>query len=237
MMTLDSITAILFDLDGTLLDSNMDVFLPHYFQALSASVAHVVPPDRFLPCLMQASQTMISNDGRDTNQSLFARAFFPLIGHSQAELEPIFMDFYANQYPSLRQHTRRKPQAHLAVQTAFELGYDVVIATNPLFPSTAVEQRLEWAGVDGFPYRLVTTYENSRAAKPNLLYFEHIFEIIGHPAQSCLMVGDEDMDMVAARLGCPTFLVPGPRTDLDPSTPKPTFRGTLSDLITLLQAQ
>jgi FMN phosphatase YigB (HAD superfamily) len=98
------------------------------------------------------------------------------------------------------------------LRTVYEL--DVVIATNPLFPATAIEQRLEWAGVAGFPYQLVTTYENSRACKPNLLYYEQILKSIGHHAEACLMVGDDDMDMVAGHLGCATFLVPGPATKL-----------------------
>jgi FMN phosphatase YigB (HAD superfamily) len=229
------IDAILFDLDGTLLDTNMSVFLPQYFKALSAYLADLVPPERFMSSLMQASEVMIANDGRDTNEAVFAQAFYRLVGHTRQELEPIFMDFYASAYPKLRRLTHRVPEARLAVQTAFDQGFDVVIATNPLFPLTAIEQRLEWAGVADFPYQLVTTYENSHAAKPNLLYFEQILETIDQPAVACLMVGDEDMDMVAANLGCRTFLVPGPRTELDPTTPQPTYRGTLADLIALLK--
>lgn len=228
------IQAILFDLDGTLLDANMDVFLPHYFKALSARVAHLLPPDQFIASLMQASRAMMVNDGHDTNETVFAQAFYPLVGYPRQELEPIFTDFYVKGFPKLRQYTRRKPQAHRIVQAAFDRGYDVVIATNPLFPATAIQQRLEWAGVADFPFRLVTTYENSRATKPNLLYYEQILETIGHPAPACLVVGDEDMDMVAAHLGCPTFLVPGPRTELAPTTPEPTYRGTLADLEALL---
>ena len=152
------------------------------------------------------------------------------------------MDFYANDFPALRQYTRRKPQARQVVQQAFDLGFDVVIATNPLFPATAIEQRLEWAGVADFPYRLVTTYENSRACKPNLLYFEHILETIGHRADACLVVGDEDMDMVAAHLGCVTFHILPPkhrgkdRGRLDSTTPEPTYRGTLADLGVLFES-
>ncbi|MBC8265216.1 MAG: HAD family hydrolase [Anaerolineales bacterium] len=238
----DPIRAILFDLDGTLLDSNMDVFLPHYLKLLSARVAHIAPPDEFVSHLMQASNAMLANDGRATNEEVFAVAFYPLAGHSRQELEPIFMDFYANDFPSLRQYTRRKPQARQVVQRAFDLGFDVVIATNPLFPATAIKQRMEWAGVADFPYQLVTTYENSRACKPNLLYFEHILETIGHRAEACLMVGDEDMDMVAAHLGCTTFHVvppkPGGETRgcLDSATPEPTHRGALADLGMLLES-
>jgi FMN phosphatase YigB (HAD superfamily) len=236
------IRAILFDLDGTLLDSNMDVFLPHYFKMLSARVAHIMPPGEFVSHLMQASNAMVANDGRATNEEVFAAAFYPLAGYSRPELEPIFMDFYANDFPALRQYTRRKPLARQVVQQAFDLGFDVVIATNPLFPATAIKQRLEWAGVADFPYRLVTTYENSRACKPNLLYFEHILETTGHRADACLVVGDEDMDMIAAHLGCATFhvLPPKPggeeRGSLDSATPTPTYRGTLADLGVLLES-
>jgi len=40
--------------------------------------------------------------------------------------------------------------------------------------------------------------------------------------------------MVAARLGCTTFLIPGPETELDSTIPTPTYRGTLADLEMLL---
>lgn len=230
----ESIRAILFDLDGTLLSNDMGVFLPHYFELLTSHVAHIMPPDRFMSHLLHASQEMLDNDGRATNEEVFAAAFYPLAGRSREEMEPVLLDFYANKFPTLQQYTGRKPEARQVVRQAFDLGYDVVIATNPLFPSTATEQRLAWAGVADFPYRLVTSYENSRAAKPNLVYFEQILEAIGQPPDASLVVGDEDMDMVAGSLGCPTFLVPGSRTDLAPTTPEPTYRGTLADLGALL---
>jgi FMN phosphatase YigB (HAD superfamily) len=226
--------AILFDLDGTLLDNNINTFLPHYFQRLSAKVAHILPPDQFIACLLQATRAMIANDGRATNEQVFAEVFYPLLGRPREEMEPIFMDFYAHDFASLRQYTARKPEARQVVQKAFDLGYDVVIATNPLFPATAIAQRMEWAGVDGFPYRLVTSYENSRTCKPNLAYYQRILETIGHPAQACLVVGNEAMDMVAGRLGCATFFIPDSSAPLDPSIPEPTCRGTLSDLVELL---
>jgi FMN phosphatase YigB (HAD superfamily) len=229
------IRAVLFDLDGTLLSNDMDVFLPHYFRLLTARVAHLVPPDGFMTHLMQATRAMLANDGHTTNEEAFAREFYPRVARSREELEPIFQDFYANDFPALRQYTQPKPEARQVVQQAFDLGYDVAIATNPLFPATAIEQRLEWAGVASFPYRLVTTYENSRATKPNLLYFEQILETLGHPAEAALVVGDEDMDMVAAHLGCSTFLVRGPRTELAASTPRPTYEGALAEVGVLLE--
>lgn len=227
--------AIFFDLDGTLLDNAMGSFLPHYFARLSARVAHIAPTKTFIAHLLAATEAMIANDGRATNQEVFAAAFYPFAGHSRAELEPIFEDFYTADFPILREFTTRKPEARPVVQLAFALGYDVAVATNPLFPATATRQRLEWAGVADFPYRLVTTYENSRFCKPNLRYFDAIAAQLGHAPEACLVVGDEDMDMVAARAGFPTFLVPGPSTNLDPATPEPTYRGSLAELIHLLE--
>jgi FMN phosphatase YigB (HAD superfamily) len=231
-----SIRAILFDLDGTLLDNDMEVFLPPYFAMLTARMAPFVPREQFLDHLMRATEVMMANDGRATNEEVFAAAFYPLNEHSREELEPVFAEFYAEDFPELQRYTRRKPHARPVVEQAFGLGCDVIIATNPLFPATAVQQRLAWAGVEDFPYRLVTTYENSRAAKPNLRYFEDILEAVGQPAEAALVVGDEDMDMVAGHLGCPTFLVPGSRTNLDPTTPEVTYRGSLGDVIALLQS-
>jgi FMN phosphatase YigB (HAD superfamily) len=236
MMKENSIRAILFDLDGTLLHNDMGVFLPHYFRLLTTRVAHMVRADEFMDHLLHATEMMMANDGRATNEEVFAEAFYPLAGHDRDEWEPVFLHFYTNDFPMLRKYTHPKPEARHVVQVAFDLGYDVVIATNPLFPAIAVEQRLEWAGVADFPYCMVTSYENSRATKPNLLYFQEILETIGRPAAASLVVGDEDMDMVAARLGCHTFLVPGPRTEIAPTTPEPAHRGSLADVGALLQS-
>ena len=86
------IKAILFDLDGTLLDSDMQVFLPHYLKQLAARVAHLIPPKEFIAHLLAATQAMVDNDGRATNAQVFAEAFYPRVGHSQTELEPVYHD-------------------------------------------------------------------------------------------------------------------------------------------------
>jgi FMN phosphatase YigB (HAD superfamily) len=111
----------------------------------------------------------------------------------------------------------------------------MAIVTNPLFPEAAVRERMRWAGVDDLPFRWVTTYENSRYAKPNLRYFDDACARLGHAPEECLVVGDEHMDMVAKNMGCDTYLVEGPMTALQPETPEPTYRGALRDLPALLE--
>jgi hypothetical protein len=42
--------------------------------------------------------------------------------------------------------------------------------------------------------------------------------------------------MVAAHLGCQTFLVPSPRTELAGSTPPPAYEGTLAEVGDLIRS-
>jgi FMN phosphatase YigB (HAD superfamily) len=230
-----TIKAVLFDLDGTLLDNDLDVFLPHYLEQIAARVAHLVPPKQFIKYLLAGTKAMTENDGRGTNEEIFAEVFYPLVGHSREELEPIFLDFYKRFYPALGRYTQRKPVARPVVQAAFDLGYEVVISTNPLFPMVAMEERLRWAGVEGFPYRLVTSYENCHASKPGLRYYQEVLDTIGRPGGEALVVGNEAHDLLPAQLGCKTYLVPGPQTKLDPAMPAPDYEGDLAGVEALLR--
>ncbi len=231
-----NIKAILFDLDGTLLEINLDMFVSQYLRLLSQSVAHLISPKKFIAKILKASKAVEENDGCLTNEEVYENTFFPLEGYSREELDPYFDKFYEQDFPKLRQYARRKPEARKVIQAVLDKGYDIVIATTPLLPAIAIEQRLEWAGVVDFPYRLITTIENSYATKStsNLLYYEQTLNKIGYPAEACLMVGDEDKDLISARLGIHTFLVDNPYTKLEINIPEPDYRGTLEDLNKLI---
>jgi HAD superfamily hydrolase (TIGR01549 family) len=230
----DTIKAILFDLDGTLNQMEVNLFVMNYLKSIAASVAHIVPPSKVIKNLLSASKAVEMNNGEQINIDAYAEAFFPLEGHPREEIEPFFDLFYENEFSKLKEFALEKPGARSVVQKAFDKGYDVVIATTPLLPETAVRQRLDWADVGDFAYKLITTIEYSRATKPNLTYYRQICEDINHPPEACLMVGDEDKDMVAANIGCQTFLITSKNTKIDDSVPEPTYRGTLSDLEKML---
>ncbi len=84
----------------------------------------------------------------------------------------------------------------------------MVLATNPIFPAVATQNRIRWAGLQPESFRLYTTYENSHYCKPNLKYYEEILQNIGFQPEECLMIGnDVTEDMVTAKLGMRVFLL------------------------------
>jgi len=231
---MEQLKAILFDLDGTLIDVDLNQFIPEYLKLLANSVAHLIPPKKMVPAILKASEFVNNNDGKITNEEVFSNAFFPLEGYERDDIQPHFDKFYDEEFKELKIFTKKKPEARKVIQTVFNKGYKVVIATTPVLPLTAIEQRLDWAGIGDFPYDLITSIENTYATKPNLLYYQLIFKSLNFSARECIMVGDEDKDMVCANLGSQTFLVNSPNTNLKPETPEPTHKGILKDLIDLL---
>ena len=226
--------AILFDLDGTLIDVYLNKFIPGYLKIIANSLYHLIPLKKMVPAILKASEFVNNNDGKITNEEAFINAFLPIEGYGKEEIQPLFDKFYENDFSQLQKFTKRKPEARKVVETAFNNDYKVVIATTPVLPLTAIEQRLDWAGIGDFPYDLITSIENSCATKPNLLYYQLIFKHLNLSAQECIMVGDEDKDMVCANLGSQTFLVKSSNTNLNEETPKPTYSGDLKDLIEIL---
>ena len=202
--------AILFDMDGTLIDDTMDTFLPPYFAALTKQVAHLVPPDKFIAQLTASTRAMVANiDPTRTLAEIFAADFFPKSGVARETLTPLFDDFYAREYPKLRSFVKPMPDARRAVERAIQHGYQVVVATMPVFPGTALRQRMEWGGLADLPFALVTDYETMHASKPHAAYYREIAALIHCAPEDCVMVGNEIANDIvpAKRAGMKTFFV------------------------------
>jgi len=214
-MTTTPFKALLLDLDDTLLGNAMRTFIPAYFRALTDFITEIQPPERLIEQLLIATRTMDGNDGTGlTNEEVFTSAFFPALGAPREELEPRFEQFYADAFPGLRPLTTPRPSAPRIVEWARQNGLQVAIATNPMFPRTAIEQRMDWAGVgvDRFSYDLVTSYENSHATKSSPAYYREILEVLERRPEECLMVGDNwDWDVACAtEAGIPGYWISDP---------------------------
>lgn len=206
------IEAVLFDLDDTLLGNHMDDFLPGYFGLLSKHVSQIMDPKRFLELLLAATDAMVKHtDTAVSNRDAFWQAYQQMTGDDPAKLEPFFARFYEETFPELAPLTTRRPEAVQLVQNCLDDGLKVVVATNPMFPTLAIEHRLAWAGlpVDKVPFALVTTYDNMHATKPHIAYYEEILAKIGCAPETAVMVGNDwENDIVPAhKLGLATFWI------------------------------
>ncbi len=228
------IRAVLFDLDGTLLDIDLSSFLDEYFQALGPVLARLTgsDPQQALDALMRATAAMCEpHDGR-TNADVFNETFTSITGvdlsaHRAADSVETF---YRDVFPSLKSTHGPRPGAHECVASARALGLRTALATNPIFPRAAIMERLRWAELDESCFDVVTSYEDSEACKPLPRYFRQVSEQLDVSTAQCLMVGDDPvLDMAAADVGMQTFLVDAP--------PDAAWRwsGSLADLRGLLE--
>lgn len=201
---------VLFDLDDTLLENDIQPFVQRYFTLLATTLADSTPKELFLRAMQLAVQAMLTKQlPAGTLQNTFDEVFYPALGVSKVDLAGKIEEFYRTEYPRLQPLTRQKPDAIQLVKDVIGRGWQVVVATNPLFPRTAIEQRLEWAGmpVNQFPFALVTTYENSHFCKPNPAYYAEILALLRWPQIPAVMIGNSLQDDIlpAEQLGMPTY--------------------------------
>lgn len=199
---------ILFDLDGTLLPMNQDDFVKSYVKALCR---------RYMPCgyeqdaivkaLWAGTAAMVKNDGTCTNKDRFWQCFTELLGNTDPIRDTI-LSFYTEEFDAVKEITAPSPLARQIVDALHGKGYNLVLATNPLFPAVGVRTRLSWIGLTPEDFSLVTTYDNSTFCKPFSGYYQEILKKIEKTPDQCRMVGNNPLDdMSAAKLGLDVYLV------------------------------
>ncbi len=205
-----SIKAVLFDLDGTLLPMDLDIYIKGYFTALTKGMAQRgFNAKRFAKALSCGVEAMLKNNGDDTNENVFWASFEEDYGEEARSKEALFNDFYENEFQELKKLCGTLPEAVWAVRAIRDMGIRTVLATNPVFPPIATESRIRWAGLELEDFEFYTNYSNSSYAKPRLEYYEEILKKLELSPEECLMVGnDTDDDMVAEKLGMAVYLLP-----------------------------
>jgi len=227
------IRAVLFDLDGTLLDIDLDGFLREYFSALGPVLADLTgsQPADAISAVIECTNAMCMPHPGKTNRQVFHTRFLDLTGIDldDAVIASSVDRFYAETFPSLRGEHRPRQGGIAAVRAAIDAGFTTGLATNPIFPRAAIDERMRWAGLEQEWFELVTSYENMSACKPQPEYFVQAASMLGLPAAECLMVGDDrSLDMTASRAGMRTFFVGDGDVDAD-------WTGSLEDLADLLR--
>ena len=204
-----AIRYVLFDLDGTLLPMDQEVFIKAYLKGLAAKMApYGFDPQKISEALWVGTGAMMKTDGSLRNDELFWKVFQGIVGPFGEEHFAAVDDFYANEFQSVRDVCGFSPCAAKVIAGVKAKGLIPVLATNPLFPRAATESRVRWAGLEPEDFAYITVYDNSHYCKPNVKYYEEILGIIGAAPEECVMVGnDAKEDTAVEALGIPVFLL------------------------------
>jgi FMN phosphatase YigB (HAD superfamily) len=226
-------SVLMIDLDGTLLDIEVAFFLGPMVQAMHGCFDELLTRDTFTEGLFRGIEEIMEKPRLEgvTNQDGFTSTFSVLTGVPPEEVVKRFDRFYSDVFPTLNGHARPRDGADQFVRKASERGYRLVLATNPIFPTTAVIERLGWADVDPGMFEFIPGLETMGSCKPQVEYFLELADRAGVSPTACLMIGnDVQQDLPAAEAGMDTFLVEGHLVDRGTGGTAPDATGSLEEL-------
>jgi len=230
-------TTLLLDLDGTLLDIEVSFFFGPMVEAMHDLFRDALDMDLFRKGLFGGTESIMverRSDG-ETNRDGFNHTFSTLTGMEIADIGQRFQRFYTEIFPTLGSYGRPVAGASEFLAKAEKRGFTLCLATNPIFPTSAVLERLRWSGIDPDLFGFIPGLENMSTCKPNPEYYLDLASRLGVDPSVCLMVGnDVQQDLPASETGMGTFLVEGQVIDRGSSDLKPDARGSLGDLATIL---
>lgn len=222
---------VLFDLDGTLLPLDVEEFTKAYFTELCKKLSPVIAPEILPKLIWDSTEYMVNNlEENKTNMEAFFEDFQKRIDKNIEDLKLVFDEFYRFDFKNLRSVVYPNPLVKESIDLLKKKGYELVVATNPIFPKEAIYQRIEWAGLDKDDFRLITTYENMHFCKPNIQYYKEILSILDKKPGDAMMVGNDLLeDMVASKIGIKTFLIEDYMIDRKDMNIVPDYRGSLQE--------
>lgn len=206
----------------------------NYIGLLAPRFKHLIAPERFAKQVMRSIETTIKEpEAGKTNYEVFFSDFTKATGLSFNTLYPIFDEFYVNDFPALQCLVKINPDGKRAVECAKEHGYAVAIASNPVMPRRAIEERIRWAGLVPGDFKVVPAMETFHFCKPQLGFYEELAQYLSLPPQECLMVGNHPAeDMVAGKIGMKTFFVGSHTVEIHTD-----YSGDLSELCQIIQGE
>ncbi|MBF0271032.1 MAG: phosphoglycolate phosphatase [Magnetococcales bacterium] len=178
--------ALLFDLDGTLVDSAPDLW---------RAMNHVLALRQHPPLPLERVRHLVGHGAR----ALLARGLFDENTDPPAD-DPLFeqavtafLDYYRDH---LTDHSRPFPAVIPVLQSLADQGYAMAVVTNK--PEHLARAMLEQLDLDRF-FSVVIGGETLPRRKPDPLPIQHALAQLDIPATLGVMIGDSETDLQAAR--------------------------------------
>lgn len=212
------IKAILFDMDGTLLDIRFNTFITLYGADISHLLGEIARKNPVLLGVPAARSYLSMSDAKRTDNLLniekFAQTYEKLTGIPI--LEPTIREALRYYERELLPHknTASTFNAHPMtgsrelLELCKKLGFKRALATNPAFSKLCIEARMGWSEISYDDFDFVSHAENSYRLKPQPAYYNFVAEQLGVAPEECLMVGnDPARDIVRPTNGMPTAFI------------------------------
>jgi FMN phosphatase YigB (HAD superfamily) len=238
-LKLDKTQAVLFDLDGTLIDVDMKRFVPDYLRLLVKNMGGRVNAKHATQLLHQAVAAMFANlDASSTLEMILLEMLQDELGMSPEDFQASLERFFNHDLASLRFMVSVHPLARQLIDTCQTRGWQLVLATNPIFPRKVIDARLAWAGLGDCVFHHVTDYETAHFCKPSPMYFAEILEQLQLRAEACLMIGNDSLhDMAAGQVGMQTCLLTPWRIRRSGLQYKADWQGAHDELLEMIQSK
>ena len=183
---------ILFDLDSTLLQMDQDEFIRQYIYTLNLKIKEIGKDKEFINYFLKSVYCTIENNGDKTNEDLFW-SLLDLKYPNSRQYEPFFDSFYKNEFRNISSIVDKNNTTKLLIDALKGRGYNLILATQPIYPLAATLERMSWCGLKKDDFSYITSYENSHYCKPNKKYYEEILANLNLDSKDCVMIGN-DMD-------------------------------------------
>ncbi len=193
-----AVSAIAFDLDGTLLDTVHD--LASAVNALLADLGHGPLPKGAIREMIGAGMPTL------VRRALAGATRVAPEAIGEAELAAALVRYQAHYAASLGRETRVFPGMREGLERLTAKGFPLAVVTNKA--TRFVRPHLEHARILQF-FAVIVGGDDLPAKKPDPAQLRHVAARFGVRCSRLLMVGDSGNDVAAARAaGCPVVVVP-----------------------------
>lgn len=195
--------AVLFDLDGTLLPMNEEEFTKGYFGLLSTKLANVgYEREKLINTVWSGTKAMLKNNGQKTNEQVFWEEFAKIYGDNKLIDKDLFDDFYTTDFKKTKVFCGENDKAKKVVQFARKRGLKTILSSNPVFPRTAMVQRMNFVGLQEKDFDYITSYDNCHFCKPNPNYFSEILTKNNLQADEVILFGNSEKEDCDPAIAC-----------------------------------
>lgn len=226
---------IIFDLDGTLINTRQNDFNKLFFESVyKRFVEEGYNGKQICEIMMECISLMLKNDGKASNELVFINNLTSKTNIEKEKLEDIFNKFYCYDYGNLISCVDKINVSKTIIDILKEKGYNLILATNPLFPIIAIEKRAKWGNIDCDCFSYITSYENSSYCKPNINYYREIIDKNNLKIEETMMVGNDLIeDLIIEKLNVPCYIVTDNMVN-ESNLNNCTRKGNFNDLLELV---